>query len=237
MGNYSATVVRLGPLTKHPNADKLQLANIFGNTVIVGLDDREGDLGVYFPIETQLSEEFCKENDLIRRKDAAGKAAGGMLADNRRVRAIKLRGIPSMGLWLDITALSYLGSLVDEGDTFEKIGDREICCKYVPKGNMPGSGKKTKEGRKPRKSRIIPDQFRFHFDTAQLGKNVHKISPTDLISLTWKMHGTSAICGNVLTKKKLGLLARLAKKIGINVSDNEYNYVYASRRVIKNPEL
>lgn len=233
LSNYAATIVRLGPLTKHPNADRLQLANIFGNTVIVGLDSREGDVGIYFPIESQISEQFAAENDLIRRKDSEGKPAGGMLADNRRVRALKLRGVPSMGLWLSIDSLAYTDRQFIEGDTFEKVGEHEICCKYLPKRSNPG-GPMKKEGRKPRESRIIPDQFRFHFDTAQLGRNLDKINPTDIIALTWKLHGTSAIVSNALVKKKIDIMSRFASMLGVKVQDSEYDYIYASRRVVKN---
>ncbi len=235
--NYSATIVRISNLTKHPNADKLQLTNIFGNVVIVGLDTKVGDIGVFFPIESQISEEFAKANDLIRRKDENGKAAGGMLEQNRRVRAIKLRGTPSMGLFLPLSSLSWFCPApveLQEGYEFEEMNGIPICCKYIPKTNQTnGSGKK-KEGRKPRESKIIPDQFRFHFDTAQLGKNIHKINPDDLIAITWKMHGTSAIVSNCLVKKKLGVLPGIAKFLGIEVVGSQYEYIYASRRVVKN---
>ena len=238
MSNYSATIVRITNLTKHPNADRLQLTSIFGNTVIVGLDVMEGDLGVFFPLESQLSEEFATANDLIRRKDENGKAAGGMLEQNRRVRAIKLRGTPSMGLWLPLTCLDVIGGLTKpsgplEGFEFEEMNGVSICQKYVPKHNVAGGGKK-KEGRKPRESRIIENQFRFHFDTAQLGKNVHKVNPDDVVVITWKLHGTSAIVGNCLVKRKLGFIDKLLKRAGVQVVDSHYDMVYASRRVVKN---
>lgn len=242
--NYSATIVRLGKLTMHPNADKLQLANIYGNTVIVGLDNKEGELGIFFNAETQLSEEFCTVNDLIRRKDESGKVVGGLLESNRRIRAIKLRGTPSMGLWLPIASIDYVGSKdvkphLEEGYEFTSLGGHEICKKYIPstRGDV-GRENRTKNGKQPRKSRIIPDQFRFHFDTAQLGKNIHRIKPGDLISITWKLHGTSAICGNVLTKKKLNVLQKLGVHIGhflgLPTVNAYYDYIYASRRVVKN---
>jgi hypothetical protein len=239
MSNYVATVVKLGPLKKHPNADRLQLASIFGNTVIVGLEQEEGDLGVFFPVETQLSEEYAVNNDLIRRKDVNGKQVGGFLEESRRIKALKLRGIPSMGMWLPIKSLDYIsrkevGDQYEEGDEFEKIGNHEICCKYVPKiKQTPGSGK-GERGKKSRESRIIENQFRFHFDTAQLGKNIWRIASTDLISITCKLHGTSAIAANVLTKRKISLLGKIAKVLGVPVQESVYDAVYASRRVIKN---
>lgn len=238
MSNYSATIVRITDIKPHPNADKLNLTSIFGNTVIIGKDTQVGDLGVYFPVESQLSEEFAKANDLIRRKDENGKPAGGMLEENRRVRAIKLRGTPSMGLWLGIDCLGYLNrfDIPLEGTEFEEIDGKKICQKYIPViHKMPGApGSKKFKGQTARESKIIPGQFHFHFDTAQLGKNLHRIAPDDYVVLTWKLHGTSAIVGNVLVKRKLTLLERIARRLGVKVQESQYEYLYASRRVIKN---
>lgn len=56
---YCAYVTALKNVRKHPNADKLLLAECFGNTVCVDLSYSEGDIGIYFPIDGQLSEEFA----------------------------------------------------------------------------------------------------------------------------------------------------------------------------------
>jgi hypothetical protein len=246
MGNYSASIVRLRGINPHPNAQKLQCVPIHGNNVIVGLDAKEDDLGIYFPVESQISEIFAEKNDLIRRKDENGKPAGGMLAPNRRVRAITLRGEKSEGLWLPIDSLfkitpdniQAIKGLM-EGAEFEEFAGVPICKKYVVPVQGKPSLKSPRESAKPRESRIIDGQFRFHNDTAQLGKNIHKINPGDLIALTWKMHGTSAIAANVLTKKKYSLAERVFLKIfaffGVKITLSAiYDYIYASRRVIKN---
>ncbi len=235
--NYSAVVVKITNLTKHPNADKLQLTNIHGNVVIVGLDTEIGDYGIYFPVETQLSVEYAKANDLIRRKDESGKMAGGFLEENRRIRAIKLRGTPSNGLLMPLKSIDFTGGLSKPegpmiGFEFTEMNGVPICQKYVPKTNVAGTGKQ-KKGRKARESKIIADQFRFHFDTAQLGRNIHKINPEDQVVITWKMHGTSAIVSNCLVKKDLGVFARFLSKF-LPIVSTEYQYIYASRRVFKN---
>src|SRR5690606_4958392 len=86
-------------------------------------------------------------------------------------------------------------------------------------------------------SRMIANQFNFHFDTSHLMKNIHKIKPDDLISISDKHHGTSLIVSKCLVKKKLNLFESLLKKIKVNVVDTNYDYIYASRRVIKNGEF
>ena len=59
MSEHCGYVVKISELNPHSNADRLQIATIFGASVIVGLDVKIGDLGVYFPIDLQLSEEYC----------------------------------------------------------------------------------------------------------------------------------------------------------------------------------
>ena len=78
MSNY-AYITTLKNLRKHPNADRLQLGECFGNTVCVDLSYAEGEIGVYISEGAQLSEEFCEENNLCRKKDASGNNIGGYL--------------------------------------------------------------------------------------------------------------------------------------------------------------
>ena len=74
---YCGYIVTIKELRPHSNADRLQIATIFGNDVIVSLDTQKGQQGVYFPVDGQLSPEFCAANDLVRRKDENGNSAGG----------------------------------------------------------------------------------------------------------------------------------------------------------------
>lgn len=45
--SYNIYVTKLKNVRPHPNADRLQLADCFGNTVCISLDHSEGELGVY----------------------------------------------------------------------------------------------------------------------------------------------------------------------------------------------
>lgn len=51
------TTVKVRP---HPNADRVQLADAGGYQVVVGLDVRDGDLGVLFPPDSQVSLPYCE---------------------------------------------------------------------------------------------------------------------------------------------------------------------------------
>ena len=111
---YCGYVVRVEHLRKHSNADRLMIATFFGNDTIVDNQVHIGDMGVYFPVDGQLSEHFCAVNNLVRRKDENGNQIGGYLdPDKRNIKAIKLRGEKSDGLYLPITCLMEFCKISD----------------------------------------------------------------------------------------------------------------------------
>ena len=52
---YCGYVTTLKNVRPHSNADRMKLADCFGNTICVGIDAAEGEIGVYFPTDGQLS--------------------------------------------------------------------------------------------------------------------------------------------------------------------------------------
>jgi len=70
-----------------------------------------------------------------------------------------------------------------------------------------------------------------------LYKNLHRINPTDLIQISFKLHGTSGISSYVLCKRKLNWFEKLLSKFKVNIRTENYDYLYSSRKVIKNEEL
>jgi hypothetical protein len=237
--NYCATVVKIKNVVQLDNCDNIQATIIFGNHIIISKDVKVGDIGVYFPAETQLSHEYANYNNLYRHSELnMDDTKKGYLEDNRRIRTMKLRGNKSMGLFMPLSSLGFAIDMNDlsEGDSFDEIKNIPICNKYVvPVRNSGGANKKKNKVKKI--SKLIDGQFRFHDDTAQFGKNAHVFKPDDTMSITYKIHGTSVVISKIMCKKKLNLFYRFLKFIGINVVDTEYDNVYASRKTIKNDEL
>lgn len=194
---YNAYVTRIKNLHKHPNADRLQLGECFGNTVCVSLEYTDNQLGVYFPCDGQLSVEFAEANNLLRKKDDAGNSIGGYMDPNKRnVTAIRLRGEKSDGLFLPLTCLETFGdvSTLKEGDVINTFNGHEICCKYIPRRNHRQGG--YSEGNKTRKKKVdVAPLFTEHADTEQLAYNLGAFKPGDEIEITLKMHGTSQRTG------------------------------------------
>lgn len=48
---YVAYVTTIKNLRKHPNADRLQLGECFGNTICVDLTYQPEQVGIYFPTD------------------------------------------------------------------------------------------------------------------------------------------------------------------------------------------
>lgn len=213
---YCGYVTTIKEIRKHSNADRLQVVTVFQNDVIVDLSYHVGQKVVYFPSDGQLSEEFCKDNDLVRRKDENGNQAGGYLdPDKRNIKAIKLRGEKSDGLILPIEVLARYTDVSDftDGTQITTLNGHEICTKYIPKRNLP----RTTDGgvSKTRKRKdVAKEKFPFfieHIDTAQLAYNQNAFKPGDTCFITLKCHGTSARTANTIavTRPKRNIIQRI----------------------------
>lgn len=229
---YCGYIVKVEHLRRHMNADRLQIATFFGNDTIVGINTQYGDIGVYFPVDGQLSERFCAVNDLVRRKDENGKQVGGYLdPDKRNIKALKLRGEKSDGLYLPITCLADFCKISDlkVGDTINTINGELICQKYIPRSNARtyhGGAKSVKKT----KANIAPT-FYEHVDTAQLAYNLNAFKPGDTVQLTLKMHGTSGRTGYLpLVHVKQTWFDKLFHRPGKEYK--EYGYITGTRRVV-----
>lgn len=243
--NYVGSLVRISHLRPHTNADKLQIATIFGNSVVVGTDIVVGDYGMFFPLESQLQPKFLSQYNLYRNETLNSDVnKKGFFEENGRVRAVKLRGEKSEGIFIHIDKNDLFGAkdlefkppFKDTPYDFNLIDGDLIVKKYIIKNSqIQGSGK-TKSDRKIVKkfNRIVENQFRLHVDTEQLKKNIHKLNLDDYIGVHYKKHGTSWVVGNVLTNKVPTWKDRIAKFFGIPVEDKEYGVIYSSRKVIKN---
>lgn len=191
---YKVYVTELKNVRPHPNADRLVLADCFGNTVCVNKESKEGDIGVYFPEGGQVSLEFAEANNLLRKKDDAGNNIGGYMDERRKVTAIRLRGEKSDGLYLPLTCLESFGdiSTLSVGESVELFNGHEIATKYIVKTSVRhGSG-----GNHTRKVKVeVAPLFSEHADTEQLAYNLSAFKPGDQIEITLKMHGTSQRTG------------------------------------------
>ena len=196
--SYFGYITQLKNVRPHPNADRMKLADCFGNTVCVGLDALEDEIVIYFPTDGQLSAEYCEHNNLVRKKDDAGNNIGGYMdPDKRNVKAIKLRGEKSDGLVMPLNSLDYTGVSLHDlvvGTRIDVVNGHEICKKYIPRTNVRHGN--VSEGNRTRKKKApIAPTFSEHADTEQLAYNLGAFKSGDEVEITLKMHGTSQRTG------------------------------------------
>jgi hypothetical protein len=242
--NYLAKIIRIDNLRKHPNADRMQITTIDGNNVITGLDASEGMLYVYFPLECAINKEYLSFSNSFEDKTLnLDTEVKGYFHSTGRVRATRLRSEKSEGYIVPVHnitewILSCSGESVEitEADInkeFDLICDLEICRKYIVKYVREQSQQKN-QTKKSKVSRLVDEQFHFHIDTPQLKKFIGDVNPEAYISITRKLHGTSAVISKILCVKTLNWFERLLKTLGVNIVDTHYDLVYSSRKVVKN---
>lgn len=145
----------------------------------------------------------------------------GFFNKHGRVRLIRLRGCPSYGcifkkesltIWnkkiADENLEDYL--TVDENGyehpfEFDTVDGKLFAEAYVPPMPEVRHGRGDKLYRKRMKrverfNRMVPGQFNFHYSTSQLQANMWRFNPDTPVTISNKLHGTSVICANVLTR-------------------------------------
>jgi hypothetical protein len=232
---YSCTVIQIGDIKPIEGSDFLAQTLVNGNPVVIRKDMiKEGDVMVYAPIETVLNKKFLSANNLFEigmyemnsnskqveklieegKKDEA-KRMVGFFNKHGRVKMIRLRGCPSMGFLIEKESLvkwdkslscvdlnEYIGQDFDtiNGELFVKV-----YIPYVPQISARRSRANKADKKIKGFSRMIDGEFKLHYDTSQLQRNIHYIKPDDKVFISNKLHGTSAVFANVLTRKPVQL--------------------------------
>ena len=249
--NYLAKIVRLPKPEKIEGADKILKVSIDNQTIIVGNKAVEGTTYIFFPLETCLNRSFLSYTNCFDKPELNddGKTKG-FFRESARVRAVRLRGLPSEGYlapisqlldWLNLPPSEELEFEVGkEFDSIERQGYESVllCEKYMPPmKHVRSQSKAIKKDKTKRFDRMIPGQFHFHVDTLNLKRNIHLIQPDNIITISEKLHGTSAIFSNILVKRVLTWREKIARFFGCKIQETQYDYVYSSRAVIKNKYL
>lgn len=270
---YCASVVEIGKLEPIEGSDFLAKTLVNGFQIVVRKDEvQEGDMMIYVANECAICPEFLSSNNLfdfgnyklndnnfevetLIEKGYIDEARRkcGYFGGNGRVRMIRLKGCPSFGILLPLESfkkwigVDLLG--VKIGDEFDTIDDNWFVKVYVPKtkeGSRRGNKSEKRDKKLLKFDKMIPGQFSFHYDTDQLNKNMHLLKPETEVYISTKIHGTSAIFGNVKVKSprifwtSVDFLNKIQLKLFSLLPESwkswntYYDNVYSSRKVIKN---
>ena len=227
MSSFNVQVRRLS-LTPHPNADKLEIGQVDGYQFIVGKDQfKDGDLGVYIP------EQAVVPDELISQMGLTGRLSGPQA---NRVKAVKLRGVVSQGLFYRPAGDALPGHWDDGTDVAEELGIK----KYEPEVPTYLRGEMAQRpGNTPKSPRIPhPDQSSAPtaVDTDVFGsydlENI-KHFPNALIQgqpviMTEKLHGT-CLCVGIIGGEEVVSSKGVAAK-GFVLKPSETNTYWRAAR-------
>lgn len=250
---YCCTVVRIGECFPIEGADRIQKTLVNGMSMVISKDIKPGDIMIYAANETALNPDFLRVNNLygigdytmnanrseveklLESDHEKAKALCGFFTPQNRVKMLKLKGTYSFGFLF--------------GEDFDTVGGVLFVKTYIPSPKKP-PGSTRNSGRAPDKrkmfNRMIDGNFQLHYDSQQLQRSMTRISPTDTVTVSVKIHGTSAIYGRVECRipKRLPVYSRLWNGIAkfLKLSDKHripdftlgQGNVYASRTVLKN---
>ena len=232
--SYKCFVAQIDRVQEIPGADKIHCATVLGSKVVVAKDCGVGYVGLFFPVDTQLSEEFCKQNNLYRDcTKNADTTKKGFFDDNRRVRAQPFMKVKSEGFFCSIDSLNYLGEFAGKlGESFDTYKDQKICNRYE---SEKASKIKREQKQKTPKAKVAPT-FHKHCDSEQFKLFAHHIKKGSLISIHAKVHGTSAryawlpVTRETYYSKPVGFLRKLIGKSKSKVQ-TQYEYLVGTRNV------
>ncbi len=233
---HEGIIAKVDKIIPIDGADRVQIVMVLGEYCVVGKDITEGYVGVLFPADLQLSEEYCRLNNLHR--DSAlndDPTKKGFFDKNRKVRAQKFLKVNSTAYFTSLESLSYTGKTDwSVNDRFNDINKHHICKRFESdelkrkKSNMQNSN--------ARKQDEIP-LFLKHMDTDNFAHNVHKIQEGALLSFHSKRHGTSGRYGYLPMNLELPKWKKFINKYIPLFPTEKYEYVVGTRNVVlKNPE-
>lgn len=231
MSNYSCIVAKVDSVTAIPNADRIQLGKVLGESVVIAKSIEVGHIGLFFCTGTQLSEDFCRANNLFRDKTKnSDPEKAGFFENNRNVRAQPFLGCKSQGYFAELEALSFAGdvSKLKVGDKFEEFNKVGICKKYENERQLRA---KANNQTKAVKKNLVP-QFKEHIETSQFKYCTNELQKGDLISIQSKRHGTSQRVGYLKVLKQLPKWKEWINKYIPIFEASSYDYVVGTRRVI-----
>ena len=212
VSTFKVPLTTIKDVLVHPNADKLEIAVVYGFNVIVGKGQYvPGDLCIYCPIDSILPMDL--ETKLFSGPDSKIKLNKG------RIKQIKIRGAYSQGL---LIGLEHIPQGILFGTEIETdLAETLKITKYEPP--TPGFQSPGKKRDKPRENPFFHvyggiDNFKWYPDLFAEGEEV---------SITEKIHGSNIRFGLVpyVANNTWRKLLKFFKLVP------EFEWVYGSNRV------
>lgn len=233
---HKCIIAKISAVEEIPGADKIHVAIVLGEKVVVAKEWGVDHIGVFFPVDVQLSEEYCRENNLFRdatkNKDNTKK---GFFESNRRVRAQPFLGVKSEGYFAAFESIAYTGVKVGggwpqftQGYEFDELNGHKICQKYFSEqtkvAKVSGAAKQAKKNYAP--------LFEKHVDSEQFKHYAEKIPAGALLHFHSKKHGTSFRVAKTKVSVDLPWWKLLMNKVHPIFPDWKWGNVVGTRNIV-----
>lgn len=230
MAGHKAIVAKITEVTEIVGADKIHVAKVLGESVVVSKEWGVGFIGILFPVDVQLSEDFTHHNNLNRDSSKNSDTnVKGFFEGNRRVRAQPFLKVKSEGFFAGLECVDYLGKFeLKVGDTFDELNGKKVCQKYYNEKTLHA---KANAGTKAVKQNATPF-FEKHVDSEQFKHYAQNIPVGSLLSFHAKVHGTSARMANTLVNVELPKWKQIINKIVQVFPTQEWDNVVGTRNVV-----
>lgn len=230
--SHKIIVARISRTEAIAGADKIQLAYVLGEPVVVSKEHQVGDIGLFFPVDLQLSEPFVWENNLSRRaENNKDKEKTGFFDENRRVRAQPFLKVKSAGLFMPLESVSFTGvmpSEKDEGLAFDELNGHKLVQKYISEASkVKGQANQAKAVKKN-----FAPFFAKHVDSEQFKHYAERIQKGSLLHFHSKKHGTSFRVAHTKVSVSLTWWQNLINKLAPVFPDWKWDYVVGTRNVV-----
>jgi hypothetical protein len=250
MSSFRCPVVRLETIKPHPNADRLEIAEVFGWQTVVGKGEFvSGDKAVYVPVDSVIPFELAEKLKITQH-----------LKHGSRVRAARLRGEMSYGFlfkcpedlktgedaasfygitkWEPEEKVSFRGKQVGKRTKFKRDWWRTIKHLLWPLKGAIGRIKQFFERCKfnGKYTDVVPG-FDKYTDIENI-KNFPKVIDyeNEVLVVTEKIHGTNFRCGWIDGVWYVGSL----NKVRIETKDDLYwkaSKLYDLKNILKEGEI
>jgi len=179
MSTLKVEVVKVDDVIAHPNADRLEIAVIKGwNCVVSKGTWHNGDLGIYFPIDSVL---HPGTESILFPSDSKIKL------HNSRVRVTKIRGAFSQGLLVHPSSFPGIAAIHTGMDLTEATGTTKFEPAEMQQSSCGlGSRKRTKSPNPYFHKYTDIENFKNHIDLFKAG---------DAVVIHEKIHGTNFRAG------------------------------------------
>ena len=230
---HKAMVAKITEVIEIPGADKIHVAKVLGENVVVSKDWGVGFVGILFPVDVQLSHEMAHHNNLYRESSQnADTQRTGFFEGSRRVRAQPFLKVKSEGFFTDFNALAFTGvNLIDLkiGDSFDELNGVKLCQKYFNEKTLA-----LKDAKPKAKKLNTTPFFDKHVDSEQFKHYAHMIQPGSLLSFHAKVHGTSARMAHTKVAIQLKPWQEFVNRFVPVFPTEKWDYVVGTRNVVIN---